>query len=55
VQQKIPPTALDAEGFGESRPVATNSTSAGRQQNRRVELVVSGESIGTVSRAPAGQ
>jgi outer membrane protein OmpA-like peptidoglycan-associated protein len=55
VQQKIPPTVLDAEGFGESRPVATNATTAGRQQNRRVELVVSGESIGTVSRAPAAQ
>ena len=56
VEQKIPPTALDAEGFGESRPVATNATPAGRQQNRRVELVVSGESIGrTETRAPAGQ
>jgi outer membrane protein OmpA-like peptidoglycan-associated protein len=54
VQQRIPPTAVDAEGFGESRPVATNDTPAGRQQNRRVELVVSGESIGgPVSRAPA--
>jgi outer membrane protein OmpA-like peptidoglycan-associated protein len=56
VQQKIAPTAVDAEGFGENKPVATNATAAGRQQNRRVELVVSGESIGrTVSRAPAGQ
>jgi outer membrane protein OmpA-like peptidoglycan-associated protein len=57
VQQKIPPTTLEAEGFGESRPVATNDTAAGRQQNRRVELVVSGESIGrtTVSRTPADQ
>ncbi len=57
VQQKIPPTAVDAEGFGESRPVASNATPAGRQQNRRVELVVSGESIGrtdTRSR-PSGQ
>jgi outer membrane protein OmpA-like peptidoglycan-associated protein len=56
VQQKIPPAAVDAEGFGESRPVASNATTAGRQQNRRVELVVSGESIGrTDSRPPAGQ
>lgn len=56
VQQKIPPTVVDAEGFGESRPVASNTTSAGRQQNRRVELVVTGESIGrTAARAPAGQ
>jgi outer membrane protein OmpA-like peptidoglycan-associated protein len=46
LEQKIAPTAVGAEGFGESRPVATNDTAAGRQQNRRVELVVSGESIG---------
>jgi outer membrane protein OmpA-like peptidoglycan-associated protein len=35
-----------AVGYGKSRPVATNATAAGRQQNRRVELVVTGESIG---------
>jgi outer membrane protein OmpA-like peptidoglycan-associated protein len=46
MQQRISPTAVEAEGFGESRPVATNDTAAGRQQNRRVELVVTGESIG---------
>jgi outer membrane protein OmpA-like peptidoglycan-associated protein len=56
VQQKIPPAAVDAEGFGESRPVASNATAAGRQQNRRVELVVSGESIGrTGNGVPSGQ
>ena len=36
-----------AKGFGKSMPVASNDTAAGRQQNRRVELVVSGEVIGT--------
>jgi outer membrane protein OmpA-like peptidoglycan-associated protein len=56
VQQRIPPTAVDAEGFGESRPVATNANASGRQQNRRVELVVTGESIGrTAGHSPAGQ
>jgi outer membrane protein OmpA-like peptidoglycan-associated protein len=33
--------AITTEGFGESRPVATNDTDDGRQQNRRVELRVS--------------
>ena len=56
VQQKIAATSVDAEGFGESRPVASNASPAGRQQNRRVELVVSGESIGrTATRSPSGQ
>jgi outer membrane protein OmpA-like peptidoglycan-associated protein len=36
-----------AKGFGKSQPVATNDTPAGRQLNRRVELIVSGELIGT--------
>jgi outer membrane protein OmpA-like peptidoglycan-associated protein len=52
VEARIPSTAVDTEGFGESRPVASNATSAGRQQNRRVELVVSGESIGRTASAP---
>jgi outer membrane protein OmpA-like peptidoglycan-associated protein len=38
---------LTAKGFGETSPVASNDTASGRQQNRRVELVVSGEVIGT--------
>ena len=46
VEQGIRAGAVTAEGFGESRPVATNGTAEGRQQNRRVELVVSGEPIG---------
>jgi outer membrane protein OmpA-like peptidoglycan-associated protein len=49
VQQGINTSSIAARGFGESQPVATNDTAAGRQQNRRVELVVSGEVIGTPS------
>jgi outer membrane protein OmpA-like peptidoglycan-associated protein len=47
VEQRIASADITTEGFGESRPVATNATAAGRQQNRRVELVVSGAVIGT--------
>jgi len=39
--------SLSASGFGDTRPVESNKTVAGRQQNRRVELIVSGEVIGT--------
>jgi len=42
----IPAASVTAKGFGKSLPVATNDTAAGRQQNRRVELVVSGDIIG---------
>ena len=37
---------VTAVGFGKADPVASNDTAAGRQQNRRVELVVSGDPIG---------
>jgi outer membrane protein OmpA-like peptidoglycan-associated protein len=47
MEQGIRRESITAMGFGESRPVATNGTAEGRQQNRRVELVVSGEPIGT--------
>ncbi len=47
VQQGISRDTIVAHGFGESQPVTTNDNAAGRQQNRRVELVVSGEPIGT--------
>ncbi|MNC88715.1 Outer membrane porin F precursor [compost metagenome] len=46
-QQGIGQAIASTVGFGESRPVATNGTTAGRQQNRRVEIIVSGEAIGT--------
>jgi outer membrane protein OmpA-like peptidoglycan-associated protein len=45
--QGVPEASTTAHGFGKSRPIASNDTADGRQQNRRVELVVSGEVIGT--------
>jgi outer membrane protein OmpA-like peptidoglycan-associated protein len=47
VSSGIAPENVTARGFGETQPVTTNDNSAGRQQNRRVELVVSGDIIGT--------
>ena len=45
-QQGMSQSVVTAKGFGKTRPVASNDTAAGRQQNRRVELVVSGEILG---------
>jgi outer membrane protein OmpA-like peptidoglycan-associated protein len=39
--------SVSAKGFGKTQPVATNDTAVGRQQNRRVKLVISGEVIAT--------
>jgi outer membrane protein OmpA-like peptidoglycan-associated protein len=44
--QGVNSSAITVQGFGPSQPIASNDTAAGRQQNRRVELVVSGSSIG---------
>lgn len=35
----IASTRLSTKGYGETKPVATNATPEGRQDNRRVELV----------------
>jgi len=47
IHEGINSSSVAARGFGEDQAVATNDTAAGRQENRRVELVVSGEVIGT--------
>jgi outer membrane protein OmpA-like peptidoglycan-associated protein len=46
VQQGISASAVEARGFGKNEPIASNDTAEGRQQNRRVELVLSGDAIG---------
>ncbi len=46
VTQGVSGDSITAQGFGKGSPVASNDTAAGRQQNRRVELVVSGDVIG---------
>lgn len=46
VQQGVSMNAVAARGFGKTQPIASNDSALGRQQNRRVELVVSGEIIG---------
>lgn len=53
VSQGVSPDAVVARGFGKTQPVATNDTAAGRQQNRRVELVVSGAAIAAQASPPA--
>jgi outer membrane protein OmpA-like peptidoglycan-associated protein len=47
VAQGVPAASVTSQGFGKTLPVADNATASGRQQNRRVELVVSGEILGT--------
>ena len=47
VQQGIVAGSIEARGFGKTEPIASNDTSEGRQQNRRVELVLSGDAIGS--------
>jgi outer membrane protein OmpA-like peptidoglycan-associated protein len=54
VQQGVAMNSVSARGFGNTLPVATNDNSAGRQQNRRVELLVSGEAIGNPVNATTG-
>jgi len=50
IGQGLARDVITAEGFGEAMPVASNATPSGRQKNRRVELIVSGEVIGTAIR-----
>lgn len=48
IAQGVNPARLSAYGYGSTRPTASNETAAGRQQNRRVEIVIAGPAIGSV-------
>lgn len=52
-EQGVPVSTIAAKGFGKSQPVASNDTPEGRQRNRRVEIVLSGDSIGNTASANA--
>jgi outer membrane protein OmpA-like peptidoglycan-associated protein len=53
VSQSVAGESITAEGYGKTNPIADNATSSGRAQNRRVELVVSGASIGIQQERPS--
>jgi flagellar motor protein MotB len=44
----LPAGAVLARGLGDTRPLGSNATPTGREQNRRVEIVVSGKPIGDI-------
>jgi outer membrane protein OmpA-like peptidoglycan-associated protein len=54
VQEGVATNSVSSQGFGNTLPVASNDNASGRQQNRRVELLVSGEAIGSPANATTG-
>jgi len=50
----VPPERLSAAGYAEFHPISSNGTAEGRAENRRVDLVVSGNAIGVQEQAPGG-
>lgn len=54
IKQGVSLDNISAAGYGKADPVADNGTAAGRAQNRRVNLVVSGEAIGVTQSVPTG-
>jgi outer membrane protein OmpA-like peptidoglycan-associated protein len=54
VQQGVGNASVTAKGFGNTSPVSSNDNASGRQENRRVELVVSGDLIGSPANVTTG-
>jgi outer membrane protein OmpA-like peptidoglycan-associated protein len=52
VSQGVQTDNISATGYGKAKPVADNATAQGRAQNRRVNLVVSGDAIGVQQTSP---
>jgi flagellar motor protein MotB len=48
IRNGMPPDRSAIRALGDSRPLVSNSSVSGREQNRRVEIVISGSSIGTL-------
>ena len=55
VQQGATDSMITFRGLGKTQPIASNDTPDGRQRNRRVELVVSGDAIGVSAKGPETQ
>lgn len=53
ITQGVEPTRIQARGLGETYPVASNDTNSGRQQNRRVDIVIANVEDGGQNTAPA--
>ncbi|OGS23616.1 MAG: hypothetical protein A2297_08275 [Elusimicrobia bacterium RIFOXYB2_FULL_48_7] len=51
VSQGVNSSSISSQGFGKNSPLESNDTAQGRQKNRRVEIIVSGDAIGTVAMA----
>lgn len=48
ISQGVNPNIIAAKGFGETHPVASNDTAAGRAQNRRIVIAVEGPGAGDI-------
>lgn len=51
ISQGVKADSVVSRGFGETTPIESNDTVQGQQKNRRVEVIVSGEAIGTMAKA----